>query len=103
MKNANRKLLTYLMAATLILGNLSLAVPASAAETYDFKTKPRSGDMLLDAFLMRPVMLVGTVAGAATFLVTLPFSALGGNMGDAAETLVVEPAEYTFLRPLGDI
>ena len=59
--------------------------------------------MLLDAFLMRPVMLVGTVAGAATFLVTLPFSALGGNMGEAAETLVVEPAEYTFLRPLGDI
>ena len=103
MKNANRKLVTYLMAFALALGNLSIATSASAGETYDFNSKPRSGEVLLDALLMRPAMLVATVAGAATFLVSLPFSALGGNVGDSAETLVLEPAEYTFLRPLGDI
>ena len=103
MKNANRKLVTYLMAFALALGNLSIATSASAGETYDFSAKPRSGEVLLDTFIMRPVMLLGTVVGAATFLVSLPFSALGGNVGDSAETLVMEPAEYTFLRPLGDI
>ena len=103
MKNANRKLVTYLMAFALALGNLSIATSASAGETYDFNTRPPAGNMLLDALLMRPAMLVTTVFGAATFLVSLPFSALGGNVGDSAETLVKEPAVYTFLRPLGDI
>lgn len=103
MKHANRKLVTYLMVFTLALGSLSITTPASAGETYDFNTKPGGGYILLDTLIMRPVMLAGTVVGAATFLVTLPFSALGGNVGDSAETLVLEPAEYTFLRPLGDI
>ena len=103
MKNANRKMVTYLMAFALALGNLSIATSASAGEAYDFNTKPPSGNVLLDALLMRPAMLVATVVGAATFLVSLPFSALGGNVGDSAETLVLEPAEYTFLRPLGDL
>lgn len=48
-------------------------------------------------------MMVGTVAGAATFLVSLPFSALGGNVGETAQTLVKDPIQYTFYRPLGDI
>lgn len=103
MKNANRKLITYFMAFTLALGSLSIATSASAGETYDFNSKPGAGYVLLDSFLMRPVMLVGTVVGAATFLVSLPFSALGGNVGESAETLVLEPAQYTFLRPLGEI
>jgi hypothetical protein len=42
-----------------------------------------------------------TVVGAATFVVSLPFSALGGNVADAADTLVVGPAKATFVRCLG--
>ena len=93
MKNANSKLVTYFMVFTLALGSLSIATPASAGETYDFKARPSGGDILLDAVFIRPLMLVGTVVGAATFIVTLPFSALGGNVGDSAETLVLEPAQ----------
>ena len=48
-------------------------------------------------------MLTSTVVGLATFIVTLPFSALGGNIGEAGNTLVVEPAKYTFVRPLGEL
>ena len=102
MKNANSKLITYFMAFMLALGSLSIATSASAGETYDFDHKPGGGDMLLDMVFMRPLMLVGTAAGAVSFVVTLPFSALGGNVGEAAETLVVEPAQYTFVRPLGE-
>jgi hypothetical protein len=28
---------------------------------------------------------------------------LGGNVGEAADALVVEPAKFTFTRPLGDL
>ena len=103
MKNSHRKLISWLMAVALAFGSLSMATSASAGETYDFNAKPSSGEILIDMLVMRPVMLVGTVVGAAAFIVSLPFSALGGNVADSAETLVVEPAEYTFLRPLGQI
>ena len=102
MKNANRKLITYFMAFMLALGSLSMATSASASETYEFNDQPGAGDMLLDMVFMRPLMLVATAAGAVSFVVTLPFSALGGNVGEAAETLVMEPARYTFVRPLGE-
>jgi hypothetical protein len=102
MKNANSKLITYFMAFMLALGSLSVATSASAGETYGFDQRPSGGDMLLDMVFMRPLMLVGTAVGAVSFVVTLPFSALGGNVGEAGETLVMEPARYTFVRPLGE-
>ena len=103
MKNSHSKLITYVMAFVLAFGSLSISTSASAAEDSDFSSKPRTGDILLDLFVMRPVMMVATVAGAVTFLVGLPFSALGGNVGESAQTLVKEPVQYTFYRPLGDI
>lgn len=58
--------------------------------------------MLIDLVLARPLGLVVTIAGSAIFVVSLPFSLLGGNTDDAWESLVVSPAEYTFGRPLGE-
>jgi len=37
----------------------------------------------------------------AIFVVSVPFSALGGNSQEAWNSLVVSPADYTFKRPLG--
>ena len=42
-----------------------------------------------------------TVTGFALFLVSSPFSLLGGNAGEAWDNLVAAPASYTFNRPLG--
>jgi hypothetical protein len=53
---------------------------------------PSAEAMALDGLIYRPVLLAATVIGAATFLVTLPISALGGNADEAAERLVAEPA-----------
>ena len=53
---------------------------------------PSAEAMALDGLIYRPVLLAATVIGAATFLVTLPISALGGNVDEAAEKLVAEPA-----------
>ncbi len=58
--------------------------------------------MTADLILARPLGIVATVFGCAVFVVSLPFSALGGNTKQAAQKLVKEPASYTFTRPLGE-
>ena len=105
MRTVAKKLAGYLMATTLALTSLTLPVTASAG-SYDYmmdSSEPTGAEMLADAFLLRPTMLVGSVFTVATFIVTLPFSALGGNVSEAADKLVTEPLKYTFVRPLGDI
>ncbi len=100
-----RKLASYLVAGTLVLTSLTLPSVASAT-AYDYmadSTEPTGSEMMADAFLMRPFMLVSTVVTTATFVVMLPFSLLGGNVGESADKLVVEPARYTFTRPLGEL
>jgi hypothetical protein len=57
--------------------------------------------MIADCLVLRPLGLVGTVIGASFFIVSIPFSALGGNVGAAFKTLVIRPAKFTFGRPLG--
>jgi len=57
--------------------------------------------MALDGLIVRPITLVATVIGTVIWTVTLPFSLLGGNAGDAAESLIMTPARATFIRCLG--
>ncbi len=106
MQKSTRKPVSYLLAATLALTSMAY-VPGAYAASYSFhnsvEEERTGGTMLADTFMVRPFMLVGTVLGLATFVVTLPFSALGGNVGEAGNTLVVEPAKYTFVRPLGEL
>ncbi|MGB5304714.1 MAG: hypothetical protein WBO06_12115 [Gammaproteobacteria bacterium] len=103
MHRSNSKLATYFLAALLAVSNIMFASTAVAAPYNQVNSKPSGGAMLADTFLVRPAMLVGTAVGVVTFIVTLPFSALGMNVDEAAKTLVLEPAEYTFLRPLGEL
>ena len=82
-----------------------IAVPfatSALAQEY-FETREAGGDaMLYDTIVMRPVGLVATIVGSAVWVVSLPFSALGGNVDQATNKLVKEPAAYTFKRPLGE-
>lgn len=74
-----------------------LAVPAQAAQ----EDEPSAAAMAGDLIIARPLGIVATTLGAAAFVVSLPFSAAGGNVGQAADTLVVGPARETFVRCLG--
>lgn len=79
---------------------LTLSVPAvSFADEVD--ESPSALRMTGDALVGRPGLFVITALGAATFLVSLPFSLLGGNVEKSANTLVMEPAKQTFARCLG--
>ena len=62
---------------------------------------PSAGAMASDLIVARPIGVVMTVAGTAAFLVSLPFTLLAGSASEAAETLMLGPAEITFLRCLG--
>jgi hypothetical protein len=57
--------------------------------------------MFADLVLARPLGIAATVLGCAVFVVSLPFSALGGNTKQASQKLLKEPASFTFTRPLG--
>ncbi len=63
--------------------------------------EPTAVGMIIDGIVVRPLGLVATVLGTVAFVITLPFSALGGNVGQAGENLVLKPAAFTFTRCLG--
>ena len=105
MHSISKKLAGYLMAVILTVTMTARPMVASA-DNFNYMAEdavPTGGEMMADAFLMRPFMLVSTVVTTVTFIVMLPFSALGGNVGESAQTLVAEPAAYTFTRPLGEL
>ena len=60
------------------------------------------GKMAVDILFTRPIGIISIVLGTALFIVSLPFSALGGNTKQAYENLIAKPAKYTFKRPLGN-
>lgn len=79
---------------------LSFASSATAYQT----TNPPSPDptvMMADFFVARPIGFAAMVVGTASFIVSLPFSALGDNVNQACNLMIVDPAVYTFKRPLG--
>lgn len=61
----------------------------------------RALDATMDILLVRPVSLAATVVGTAVFIVSLPFSIPSKSVGATAQTLIVEPFNYTFTRPIG--
>jgi hypothetical protein len=82
--------------------SLILAIPQTAFSANAYGAdKPSAAVMAIDFVLVRPILLAVTAIGTTLFVVSLPFSAAGGNIGEAAKTLVVEPGEATFVRCLG--
>jgi hypothetical protein len=67
------------------------------------RPEPTGGEMFADALIVRPMTLAASVVGAATWVVTLPFTLFSGNADDAGKAWVLDPLGYTFVRPLGDI
>ncbi|MBE9537086.1 MAG: hypothetical protein IMF07_07885 [Proteobacteria bacterium] len=99
MRNISKQSVTFILIASLVL--IPFATTAMAEGTYQ-EENGKGLEMTVDILLARPLGIVATVVGSAVFLVSLPFSALGGNAKEAGKVLVVEPFSFTFTRPLGD-
>ncbi|MFQ3789486.1 hypothetical protein [Halomonas sp. A29] len=94
-------MVTRVAVATCMAMALSLGAMQAQAQEQRMEARPSGGAMIADALIARPLLLVATLGGTALFVVSLPFSAMGGNVDAAAETLVKTPAEATFRRCLG--
>jgi len=96
---------------TIILGLVLIFTfidPVSAERIIDAQyindqDEPTAEQMILDGLIYRPLAPAGTVIGTGIFIATLPFSILGGNVDEAGNRLVIEPAKVTFGSCLGCI
>lgn len=61
-----------------------------------------ASDIIVDFTVVRTTSFITMIAGTGVFIVTLPFTLIGGNVGVAGTKLVGNPARATFGRPLGD-
>lgn len=94
-------------AALLALSMSLMSIPASASSSnvsgnpiYEVEA-PHAYAIVADVVIARPLLIAATVIGAGLFVVTLPFSALGGGVKSAGNALVVEPGKAAFVRCLG--
>ena len=81
---------------SMMIAGLSLMIattlPATAAiEIDETDFGPSYDTMVVDTVVGKPLQLVNAVAGTAAFVVSLPFSIIGGNTEQAQQKLVVEP------------
>lgn len=100
--------LRFLLPALLLGAGLSLlplqasfAAASAGSDPMYQADAPRAYSMVADLLIARPLLIAGTALGAAVFVVTLPFSALGGNVEEAGDALVIEPGREAFVRCLG--
>lgn len=98
MNKMTKKSIVFLLIASLVF----IPFATSALAGGQMLDEENSGTLMAaDLVLVRPLGIVATALGCAVFIVSLPFSALGGNTKQAAQKLVQEPASFTFTRPLG--
>lgn len=71
---------------------VAMMQPASAAIEIDEKEfGPSYETMVVDTVAGKPLQLINAVAGTIAYVVSLPFSLIGGNAEQAQQKLVVEP------------
>lgn len=97
-KTAKRSIVFILVAALVFIPFGTSALAETKANVKDID----GGAMAADFLFARPVGILAIVAGSALFIVSLPFSALGGNVKNASQKLVMDPVNFTFKRPLGE-
>jgi hypothetical protein len=88
-----KKLSIILVALAFIFGTAFVAEAGGS---------PSFPDIVCDLVLMRPVCVVGVGIGLVVTVVAMPFALPTGTMDQVSQTLIVEPFDYAFVRPLGD-
>jgi len=86
------------------LGVVALTLCAGTALAFDQEQalrEPNGSEQFVDAVVARPLGLFALALGAATWVVSLPFTLPSQSAHSAAKGLVADPAQWTFGRPLG--
>ncbi len=96
--------LVFALSGTAAAGILGYSLERAGTKgfTEPPEPEPSAAVVAADALIARPVGLGLTVAGTATYLITLPMSlSSAGSTSTAADALIVKPFGYTFVRPFG--
>ncbi|WP_201530806.1 MULTISPECIES: hypothetical protein [unclassified Psychrobacter] len=80
---------TILISASLAFASMQPALAAIEIDETDFG--PSYETMAVDTVVGKPLQLIAAVAGTAAYIVSLPFSLIGGNADQAQQKLFVEP------------
>ena len=88
-RSAKYKLLSVMVSTGLVFASMQPVLAAIEIDETDFG--PSYETMAVDTIVGKPLQLVTAVAGTAAYLVSLPFSLIGGNADQAQQKLFVEP------------
>ena len=88
-RSAKYKLLSIMVSTGLVFASMQPALAAIEIDETDFG--PSYETMTVDTIVGKPLQLVAALAGTAAYIVSLPFSLIGGNADQAQQKLFVEP------------
>lgn len=92
-KRIKNPVIVYLIAAMILIPFGATAVAQTEV--------PGAAAMISDTVFARPLGIGAMIVGTAAFVVSLPFSALGGNVKQAFNQMMAQPTRFTFMRPIG--
>lgn len=75
--------------------------PQALAQAEAETEEASAGSMAYDFLVMRPLGFAATAIGSVIFVLSMPFTALTDDVGEASQKLVADPWQYTVDRPLG--
>ena len=88
-RSAKYKILSIMVSTGLVFASMQPALAAIEIDETDFG--PSYETMAVDTVVGKPLQLVAALAGTAAYIVSLPFSLIGGNADQAQQKLFVEP------------
>jgi len=80
----------------------AIGAPVLAGE-WDDDSQVTAPSMVGDFLVLRPLGFLATVLGTAFAVVSLPFQRGSDQQELARQKLIIEPGEFTFKRPLGQL
>jgi hypothetical protein len=96
-----RVVIALLLVVSLLNATTLVYADETQSQTEDFATEASPEAMLADLFFLRPLGFVALMFGTVAWVLALPFTLPTDSEMKAAQKLVVDPAKYTFNRPLG--
>ncbi|MGP4732960.1 MULTISPECIES: hypothetical protein [unclassified Psychrobacter] len=88
-RTVKQRFFTVLATLGLVAATIHPTFAAIEIDETDFG--PSYETMVVDTIVGKPLQLVNAVAGTAAYIVSLPFSLIGGNADQAQQKLFVEP------------
>ncbi|MGM8890811.1 hypothetical protein CXF61_01490 [Psychrobacter sp. 4Dc] len=88
-RTVKQRFFTVLATLGLLAATIQPTFAAIEIDETDFG--PSYETMVVDTIVGKPLQLVNAVAGTAAYIVSLPFSLIGGNADQAQQKLFVEP------------